>query len=126
MMQSIPPSLTRNTTCDNELLVPHYDSDDEHTEDNELTEVPQLLLCKCNCLHGYIPDDGYDPLNMEEDGTYPKELKLTYKDVSEGCINKEHYLYKGSGPCLRGYVARRLKTVLQACGVAGGFSYKQI
>jgi hypothetical protein len=126
MMPSIPPSLARNTTYDKELLVKNFDSDDEHTGDNELEEVPQFLLRESDRLYGYIPDDGYDPSYMEKDGMYPKELKFTYKDIPEGGINEEHYLYQGSGPCLCNYVTRRFKTVLQAYGVAGGFSYKHI
>lgn len=67
MMPSIPRSLARNTTCDKELLVENFDSDDEHTGDNELEEVPQLILHESNHLYGYITDDGYDPSNMEKD-----------------------------------------------------------
>jgi hypothetical protein len=37
----------------------------------EIDYVEQTII---NVLHGYIPDDRYDPVNMEENREYPKEL----------------------------------------------------
>jgi len=77
-------------------------------------------------LHGYLPDDTYNPECMEEDGTCPEVFVQTYQDLPPEGINEDHYNYCGPGPCLKPYVSTKFRTVLQACGVAGGFTYKLI
>ena len=77
-------------------------------------------------LHGYLPDDTYNPESMKEDGTYPEEFVWTYHDLPPEGFNGVHYNYCGQGPCLKPYVSTKFRTVLQMCGVAGGFTYKLI
>lgn len=67
---------------------------------------------------------------MEEDGEYPKELEnisVTYKDVPEGGISFPMEMeYCGDSPSLRRGNVNEFQTPLEACRVAGGFSYSLI
>jgi hypothetical protein len=41
-------------------------------------------------------------------------------------MNEHHYHYSGPGPCLQPRIDCKLSTVLQACGIAGGFTLELI
>ena len=41
-------------------------------------EIDYVERTMNNVLHGFIPDAGYDPVNMEEDREYPEELNWSY------------------------------------------------
>jgi hypothetical protein len=73
-----------------------------------------------------VPDDVYNPKSTKTDGAYPEEINWTYKDLPGEGINENLYNYNGPGPCLRQYIATRFRTLLEACGIVGGFMYKLI
>lgn len=77
-------------------------------------------------LHGYLPDNGYEPTNMEEDGQYNEEFEWRYEDIPSDGIEETLYHYEGRGPALRHNVCNKFTTVLESCGVAGGFTYELI
>ena len=63
-------------------------------------------------LHGYLPDNGYEPTNMEEDGQYNKEFEWRYEDVPSDGIEETLYHYEGKGSALRHNVCNKFMTVL--------------
>ena len=82
-----------------------YDSEEEKygeefVDDNEGDEMGNN-----DCRHGYLPDEGYVPENMEEDGCYPEKLAWSYKDLPTEGLNEDLYTYRGPGPSLRPYVS---------------------
>jgi len=59
------------------------ESDDEWDlgRDNDfIDDADEVFLQESDLLDGYIPDDGYDPATMEEDGPYSNECSWTYED----------------------------------------------
>jgi len=88
-------NVPNNITKENET----YDSDEEcygeeFIEDNDVDE-----LGNNHHLHGYLPDEGYNPECMEEDGDYPEKLKRSYEDLPAEGLYEDLYRYNGPGPC---------------------------
>ncbi len=96
------------------------------SSDDVLIENATNELNADDLLYGYLPDETYDPTSMEEDGAYPEELHFTYENVPPEGIQDHLYHYQGKGPCLRHNVSNKFQTCLEACGVAGGFTYQLI
>ena len=67
---------TNNSTIEGKQQNEEYDSEEERFgEDFKDDTVFEPLDNNNNHrLHGYVPDEGYNPHSMEEDGTYPEEL----------------------------------------------------
>ena len=62
--------------------------------------MDEVELDKRELLHGYRPDDSYNPSAMEGNGKYQEEFTWKYKDVPPGGINEQYYNYAGPGPAL--------------------------
>ena len=62
-------------------------------------------MFKGNFVDGYVLDDAYDPVRMEEDGSYSQELQWKYENVPHGGIQEQYYQYTGAGPSLRHNIA---------------------
>ncbi len=103
-----------------------YESEEERFGEDMLVDNDCEELDNIHRLYGYLPDEGYNPTSMEEDGNYPEELTWTYEDLPAEGLHEDLYHYSGPGPCLRPYVSTRFRTVLEAFGVAGGFTYELI
>ena len=86
---------------------------EEFIEDTDVDE-----LGNNHHLHEYLPDEGYNPESMEEDGYYPEKLTWSYEDLPTEGLHEDLNKYKGPGPCLRPYVLTKFWTVLEARGVA--------
>jgi len=117
---------TNNSTIERERDNEEYDSEDDRFREEFIDETACEPLDNNHHLYGYVPDEGYNPHSMEEDGTYPEEFTWTYEDPPEDGLNEDLYHYCGSGLCLRHQFSTRFCTVLEACGVAGGFTYELI
>jgi hypothetical protein len=96
---------------DDELFAFQDDDDDEY--DN----VVGHTLNQQDLLHGYVPDDGYNPSGMEEDGVYPEALSWTYGEVPQDGINENYYHYSRR-PSLRHNICNKFETILGSCSVA--------
>ena len=94
------------------------------SEEIQADELCQEELTEENLLHGYVHDSNYDPQNMEEDGEFVEELEWEYHEVP--MENLAYAAYNGIGPSLHPGVSQRFDNVLDACAVAGGFSYDLI
>jgi hypothetical protein len=115
-------TLNENEAHDND----DYDSAEEQIGEEMLDDTGSGELNAAHHLYGYLPDDTYNPESMEEDGTYPEDFIWTYQDLPPKGINEDRYNYSGPGPCLKPHVSKKFRTVLQACRVAGGFTYELI
>ena len=113
----------RSSTSDSE---PEDEMRGFQNSDDIIDSAMNMDLNENDLLYGYLPDDNYNPANMEEDGTYPEELHFTYEDIPPEGIQDHLYHYQGRGPCLRHNVSNKFQTCLEACGVAGGFTYQLI
>jgi hypothetical protein len=83
------PILTSTPTTNNNFdLNENYNNDSSeseeednmrgfHKDDECITgdDVDVRDLNVDDLLHGYLPDDGYEPTNMEEDGQYSEEFE---------------------------------------------------
>ena len=94
--------------------------------DDIIDSAMNMDLNENDLLYGYLPDESYNPSSMEEDGAYSEELQFTYEDIPPEGIQDHLYHYQGRGPCLRHNVSNKFQTCLEACGVAGGFTYQLI
>jgi hypothetical protein len=127
-----PGGVSTRSTCRNNSVPTEdveTDSDEEDGVNGESEEIiaedlRQEELTEENLLHGYVHDTNYNPQNMEEDGEFVEDLEWEYHDVPTE--NLAYASYNGEGPSLRPGVAKRFYNVLDACAVAGGFSYDLI
>ena len=70
-----------------------YESDEERFGEEFMDDTVFEQLDNNHCLYRYVPDEGYNPHSMEEDGTYPEELTWTYKDLPEEGLHEDRYCY---------------------------------
>ena len=79
---------TNNSTIDGEHQNEEYDSEEERFGEDFIDDTVFESLDNNHRLYGYVPDEGYNPHSMEEDGSYPEELTWTYEDPPDrGCIH---------------------------------------
>ncbi|KAL3785320.1 hypothetical protein HJC23_008884 [Cyclotella cryptica] len=71
-----------DSNLDDELYVFRDDDDDD-----DCNNVKGGTLNQQDLLHGYVPDNGYNPSGLEEEGVYPETLTWTYGEVPENRIN---------------------------------------
>jgi hypothetical protein len=129
--------MTPAVRIDNQFDTPTPDDDDGSNQDAdvefggldadfEFIDANEELIGESELLEGYSPDSSYNPTSMEEDGLYPNQLQWKYEDLPENGLEEDIYRYEGSGPSLRRNVANKFSSPLQACAVAGGFTYDLI
>ena len=68
-----------------------YQSDEEQFGEEFIKDTGCELLENGHHLYGYIPDEGYNPHSMEEDGTYPEQLIWTYDNLPEEGLHEDLY-----------------------------------
>ena len=97
---NIPPPIT--TLTHPEMIIEtkvESDVEQDNGEDlvikgNEVTE-----LYENDPLFSYLPDNGYNPDSMKQDGFYPENLSWGYGDLSSK-LTPPSDLYNGPGPKL--------------------------
>jgi hypothetical protein len=84
---------TNNSTIEGEgeQQNEEYDSEEEQFGEDVIDNTVFEPLDNNHRLYGYVPDEGYNPHSMEEDGTYPEEFTWTYEDPPEDGLNEDLY-----------------------------------
>ena len=60
-----------------------YDSEEEKFGEEFIEDTGCDKLQNKHCLHGYLPDKGYDVERMEEGGDYLEKLTWSYEDFQQ-------------------------------------------
>lgn len=95
--------------------------ENEETEDAEPEEIKFPELTVDDMLYGYLPDEGYNPSQMEDNDKYLVDTTCTLDNVPEGMEDKNFTYYHGSDPCLKKCIDNKFSTLLGACGTRGHF-----
>ena len=121
---NIPPLITTPTHPEmiTEIEV-KSDIEEDNGEDLDIEDNGVIELQENNLLFDYMPDDDYNPDSMEQE-CYPENLNWRLDDLSSDGLTPPPDLYDGSGPKLCPWIGTKFNTVLEACGIGGGFTYE--
>lgn len=92
-------------------------------DDKDPVEIKCLERTMDDVVLGYIPNNSYDPVQMENDEEFPKVLIWSYSDVILDTPDTAYSHYNGDGPCLKKYIHNMFSTLLGACGTTESFNY---
>ena len=102
-----------------EIDVESESDDGSDIDDTDYTFQPRVYSIENDDV---LPDDGYDPKLMEEDGEYDVEHVWNYEDLTKE-LEPPPNMYNGPGPCLKRGIAERLHNLLDAVAICGGMDY---
>lgn len=122
-MAPVITKTSASTTTNSILNDDESDGDEDILLDRE-EDVDEFLdpiaspLTQSDLLHRYLPNDSYNPMSMEETGTYHTWMhdQLLTEDIAE-----ELYNYASSGLCLKHNVADSFQALPETCSIAGGY-----